>query len=398
MNLFGVEKEKYAAIFVCYLVSVLSLLTSVNVICTSIVGEGFKLDTIVVEGLFYLTMLAAFCTNGFKMNGHALVFLLFFICAGALTLAVNPETRDFIMGPYDLPFLQRYTPRFFIYCFSGFVISSCMDDIDYFFKIFEKFCYVTVILSLIAYYFSVNRKIELQYMTFSYNMLLQVTFLALRCIEKFDWKKFVCALAGIVVIFVAGCRGALICCFISILFYILAFKSENNAKKMIIILLTAAVVLLMFFKFDVFLEKVGRFLANNDINSRTVNMLAEGDFFEDSGRTDIQDKIFENFNFLGHGLYTDRVLTGSYAHNLLYELVYDFGIILGGGIFIWICYVIVAAFRRAETKNRTLICALMSTGFLKLFFSGSYLNQEPSLYILLGLCLIILKHKQEKVL
>lgn len=394
MNLFGLGKEKYAAIFVCYLVSVLSLLTTVNVICTSVIGAGFKLDTVAVEGLFYIIMIAAFFTNGFKMEGHVLVFLLCFIGAGALTLAINPDTRDFIMGPYDLPFIQRYTPRFFIYCFSGFVISSCLDDIDYFFKMFEKFSYITVILSLIAYYISVNEGVELQYMTFSYNMLLQVTFLALRCIEKFDWKKFVCALVGIVVIFVAGCRGAVICCFVSILFYILVFKSENNAKKIIMIFLMLAVVLLMFFKFDVFLERVGRFLADNNINSRTVNMLARGEFFEDSGRSNIQDKIIENFNFLGHGIYTDRVLTGSYAHNILYELVYDFGIILGGGLFIWICYVIIAAFRKADTKCRALICALLSTGFLKLFFSGSYLNQEPSLYILLGLCIITLKKKK----
>ena len=397
MKLFGLEKEQYAAVFLSYLLSALSLIMSANAICASIFGAGVAFDTMIVEGVFYFFLLATFATNGLKFTGSVVAFLMFFAGAAVISMAIEPETREYIMGPYNEPFLKQYTPRFFIYCFSGFVAASYLKDTEYFFKIFEKFSYLTVILGLISYYFSVSKGTDLQYMTFSYNMLLQVTFLALRCIEKFDIKKLICALLGLFVIFIAGCRGALVCCLLSILIYILSFKSKKSIRKVILIALAIGVVLLMFFNFEGFLNGVGKFLDKNDINSRTVYMLADGEFLEDSGRSDIQQQIINDLNLFGHGLYTDRLLVESYPHNLLYELMYHFGIVFGGGIFLLICWLFFSAFLKSRGDIRTLICALFSAGFMKFFFSSTYLNPEPALYILLGISIVILqKYKHER--
>lgn len=397
MKLFGLDKEKYAAVFLSFLLSVLSLTLSVGTIFEGAFGMRFAIGTLIVEILFYFFLIATFATNGLKFTGSVAVFLMFFTSAAIITMAIEPETREYIMGPYDQPFLQQYTPRFLLYCFSGFVATSYLKDTEYFFKIFEKFCYLTVILGIVCYCVSISKKIDLQYMTFSYNMLLQVTFLLLRCITKFDIKKLICGIVGLFIIFIAGCRGALICCLISMLIYILAFKSKKSIRKVILIALAIGVILLMFFNFDGFLQNVGSFLEKNNINSRTVTKITDGTFFISEGRDEITEQIIENFNLFGHGIYTDRILTGSYAHHLLYELIYDFGYVIGGGVFLWVCWLIFSAFFKANANNRTLLCALLSAGFMKFFFSSTYLNPEPALYVLLGLGLMILRKRKEEI-
>ena len=124
MKFFGLEKEKYAAIFIGYLLSVSSISLSVNIICFGVLGRSVSFDTIIVEGIFYILLLIAFLANSVRLNNRIIYFILFFVVAGVVSILMDPNTKSYIFGPYDVPIIQRYTPRFFLQCFTGFAAVS----------------------------------------------------------------------------------------------------------------------------------------------------------------------------------------------------------------------------------------------------------------------------------
>ncbi len=93
----------------------------------------------------------------------------------------------------------------------------------------------------------------------------------------------------------------------------------------------------------------------------------------------------EAITFLGKGLYGDRIVSDMYAHNILIELLVQYGFILGFLIIIIIIYIIGNGVFSINKRINNLSIIFISSGFLKLFITGSYLNQEPCFYILLGL-------------
>ena len=92
-------------------------------------------------------------------------------------------------------------------------------------------------------------------------------------------------------------------------------------------------------------------------------------------------------DLLGHGLWGDRViLNGRYPHNIIAEILIDYGWILGSGILILLICIILRGLHKANVLMSIVLCSLLSTGIVKLLLSGSFVNQEPAFYVLIGLC------------
>ena len=92
-----------------------------------------------------------------------------------------------------------------------------------------------------------------------------------------------------------------------------------------------------------------------------------------------------------------RILAnGFYAHNIFIEIFVHYGIIFGIVLTCILVSIILAGLFRTSRTKSVVTFTLLSAGFLKLLFSGSYLNQEPAFYALLGLCVSTLS-KQKKV-
>ena len=66
--------------------------------------------------------------------------------------------------------------------------------------------------------------------------------------------------------------------------------------------------------------------------------------------------------------------------------MFDFGILIGGIIFIVICLYVIGIFFAEEGVKRDLKLVLLSEGFVMLFFSGTYL-QSIFLFLFIGLLL-----------
>jgi O-antigen ligase len=133
------------------------------------------------------------------------------------------------------------------------------------------------------------------------------------------------------------------------------------------------------------------------LSVRIFDKLLAGEVTNSSGRDLIHEQLLtaiaEN-PFFGMGLCADRLVTGTYAHNLVIELYVEFGVIFGTVLFIAIIILLIKGVLCSPSEEATgLVLALSFACVLKLFFSGSYLD-ERLLFFLIGLCMSnIRRHK-----
>ena len=125
------------------------------------------------------------------------------------------------------------------------------------------------------------------------------------------------------------------------------------------------------------------------LSVRIFDKLLSGTASNVSSRDVIQAKLFDAIGvrlFDGYGLCGDRVIAGSYAHNIVIELWVEFGLLIGTMIFALIALTLLRGYLSAKTiECKGLIISLIFACFFKLFLSGSYLD-EKFLFLLLGLC------------
>ncbi|EOS25694.1 hypothetical protein C806_01821 [Lachnospiraceae bacterium 3-1] len=191
----------------------------------------------------------------------------------------------------------------------------------------------------------------------------------------------------------AGSRGSFLCIVISAILIVFLYGKKTNVK-----LATMLGVSVGGFAF-LFKNVIIDFLSEWMGNSRTLDLLKNGQLFNMSGRDSfyyhIKDTMFDNI-FSIKGFYADRLYLcnafkkpfspGTYAHNIVYEIVYDFGGL--GIIFLFFmlyftikCYMVVKRVDDKALKNLYIIS--VSYAFGQLFISSSYLI-APSFGILVA--------------
>ena len=396
MKLFSMEKDKYTSMALCLLMSLVSLATSLNGIAAGVLGTKFLIGTVIVYGAYFFFLIMSLVSNKFAIKNIVLGFIIFFAVVAAISLWCNPDIDKYIHGTATQTRFERPIFIFFAYTFSGFVLATYLNGYDLLCKYMERFSYAVIVTAFLYYFFFKDDELSKYYMTFSYNMLIHVVFITLLGIKEFKIGRFICACAGCILLLVAGCRGALVSYLMCVALYILTYSFNSVYKKMLVLLITASLIWLVYAYFEEIILFINKQLINMNITSRTIIKLIDEDFTGDSGRSLIQNSLLTNLNPLGHGFFADRIKTGSYAHNLVIEYIYTFGIVGGGILLAAVFITVLRGWMNTKDNNRILLIAFISAGIFKLMFSGSFLNQEPGFYALIGLCISFIKYNKKR--
>jgi hypothetical protein len=208
---------------------------------------------------------------------------------------------------------------------------------------------------------------------------------------------FAVAVLGTVCILMCGARGA---CLSLIAYFIIRAIAAVDIRRIHIkgaiefFLLILACALLVIY-YDEILTTVVKLLENAGINSRFIQKLQEGTLMKDYARAELTEAIWRGlqWNPLGFGLFGDRYVIGTfgygrytYSHNIVTELLCDFGIVVGTLLLVFVFWRIGKMI--FMLRNRTelgLLLALLPYGVFQLFFSSSYL-ENVAFFIVMGLC------------
>lgn len=380
------DKQKLYSWIIVYMLSFLAFLNLGNELL-NLIGIRVIWDTVLLYGLLVGLILIGIVLcikdyNRFKID--VFFVILFFLTFYSVSTLINPKNAVYLFTSW-MDYSTNPVYVIFLYSLPGYIFMRKLKQYDYLILYMKYFSYIVVCMSILVFLFS-RDSAAAQYMTFSYNMLTQLFFLIVYTPNKNRTVHYIIVACGIFVFLFGGARGATIALLIAgIMFYLLSHKLTSKTIG-VIFLTTICVGFFIIFKKQI-LVAISELLEIFSLNSRTFYMLLNGEILSDSNRLELYQIAWENIGILGKGFMGDRVILKSYPHNLFLEILVQFGWIVGLIIWCFICYCIIGGLFKKEKAEFVFICLLIPCGFIKLMMTGSYLNQEPAFYILMGLCI-----------
>ena len=226
-------------------------------------------------------------------------------------------------------------------CFLPFIFWTIVRDFECLKRKMVKTAEIIAVLSLIVLLLSVGVvNLGFQFslgkysMGFGYSCLVPWLFIMMEFMQKPTFKQGVFAIVIFMAVMSLGSRGPLVGMFAFVIIAFVKINHENKKDVRIAIGFLAGIIFLLFSN-SIFIW-LYNYLYGIGINSRTLALLSY-DIGHKSGR----DKIYAFFlkeifshPFAIHGINGEQALGYNYPHNMVLELLYQFGIVFGGLIIV----------------------------------------------------------------
>lgn len=259
--------------------------------------------------------------------------------------------------------------RFIFVCITICLISQNMElSYDFFKKLKKDFNKVLFMLFFIDILFTLNliEKSKNYSMGISYSLLF---YLATYSICKKSKKKidYFELFYMFLFIFRYGSRGAILTYIVLIFFYKLNTLYFNKKYKMLFLYTIFSIGgYYTFFKTNL-VGLIFQKIASLGIKSRTIILLQHKGIHL-SGRGEVYKNVYnsiKNSPFSIKGVFSDFFVTGidSYSHNIVLELLYQFGVICGGFLILILLFLFLSSvFRKQKSiqDNFIFIFAIIS--------------------------------------
>ena len=235
----------------------------------------------------------------------------------------------------------------FIYGLTGFILMQMVEDYAVFFKTLRLIGYGVVIYSTVIVLYG---SIGTGYMGFSYAILLYVIALLYSGLFQKNNLSLLFGIVGTIVNISGGTRGSLL----SLFALLLAFLLFSKRWKLVVLFLCLSAIFTL--NFSRILQYASEIMRVMGFNSRIVGAIlgTEMSSLSDAnGRISILNVSLElirknwlfGYGFLGERAYINSRIwwftTNGYAHNLVIEILLQFGIIVGSALLFMFVYKIV---------------------------------------------------------
>ena len=391
-------REKSIMFSLCALIFLPSINNFINSTMQQFLGIEIGILTPVVY--IFMAFLSVFVLYRYTLSQKKFfVILFFFLISVIISYILYPEIRDII---YNSPVDLVYSPvnKLMFYCIPALGGITCLSDYNELFRKMRVWGLITIGIGSISYVLvSFIAGEVVQYMVFSYFMLVPICVCYEYARIEDSVLDLIFAIIGTVCILMCGARGT---CIALILYFIVRGFGINIRKVrtksvinfiMLIVSLTA-----VFLFYDDLLMLISSFLDSIGVDSRFITKLAEGVLLDDNGRNKLSIAIWKGLmdNPLGYGIFGDRYVTGAfgsgrytYSHSIISELLCDFGLVLGLVLLIVIFWrILKTVFYSEDDRERGLLLSLLPYGLFQLFFSSSCFENIP-FFIILGLCFFV---------
>lgn len=387
-------------VFLALTISLIILLPGLNYYLNNIALQSGKTLVPISVLLYGLLIVLELISIGIVIskgviNRAALIVSITGVFLTFLSYALFNNTIGTTLITPDFNPMYSEAIYFVLFCLPALVICSSISDWNYVFKPLSILSPIVVVTGFYAFYlqgFTTFGEGKMDYMSLSYYILTGSCFCFYYFIDKKRILYGVLALVGLFVVMAAGCRGAIMCylTFVFLAIYRQISISKSSIKN--IALVSVVILLISFFS----LSALTNWFDDLGISSRAVDMLNEGTFLEDNSRDNIRKAVWMGIieNPFGYGLFGDRHITAEYyaygveySHNIIYELLADFGF-LGFTLILFFLFSGTVKFYKKFKNDLVWVVFLLMVpeGLLELLFSGSYLLDVKT-WILLALLL-----------
>ena len=275
--------------------------------------------------------------------------------------------------------IQTYT-YMIIFAMIPIFLFARIEKIEKFFTVYSFFSVIIALLFILDPF--QEYKYSGDYMGFGYSVMM-LAYIGLYILirnKKSICLKILWIIVSIEILIFAN-KGAIFSIVLFTLLYEILIK-KNTLKNILIIIIGC----ILFVSSNFIIEVIYELTIDNGINSysiKTLYQMSNKTSTGLSGREDIWKKAISELDehiLLGNGAgYYRTTNNGSYSHNLVFDILIEYGII----IFIILSIIIlkgILKLKKAEGENRLVGLIFLSMWFPKLFFS-SYFQSEIGLWL-----------------
>ena len=333
--------------------------------------------TMIIYGISFVVII----TLGRRLiNARNILALLvvYFICL--LNITLFPESQQYF-GIAQYLILLYFLPL-------GFIVFRTIKSWDNFIPILFLFTPFAIIMGIYVLIFAHLAESEdtFTYMEFSYALLPFVC----ASYAYYNIKKHIVGLLlyfiGLIEMLSFGCRGAVISAIV-LAISMTILNSKRNKWSLVFLFSLIFFVAINISSIISYLSGLSLFEDSYVLN-RAINETV----FDVGTREHIYSNCVKRLLSMGgeiSGLFGDRPYCGSvYPHNIVYEILMQWGWILGALLLLYFASLFIKAFTHNDTSRFItlyFICAIL----LRFFVSGSYLNS--GLFWIMIVCIQSLK-------
>ena len=305
---------------------------------------------------------------------------------------------NFTFYPENTEFLTDRTYSFLCLALPVYFVGRLIDieQVEKGLTTISKLCIYIFALYYLFYIGGVtNADSDMDYnMSASYKILPHVLIVLWQTMKRISLFNIITALLGILMIFSFGTRGPLVCCISFVLIYILFIGKFRHPILLKTIIVSIGILFLTLL--NPIMLGIQYLLTSIGMSTRITDFYFEATLDVSDARDYIHATLHnvmqsENY-FFGHGILSSYNYVDTYPHNLYLELVFSFGYVPGIVIFLSLLLLFVVAYRKYHNTNiRSFLCVLMCASVIKLFMSGSFLD-ESLLFFLIGYCVNVISN------
>ena len=237
----------------------------------------------------------------------------------------------------------------------------------------------------------VDKAVYAYNMHFSYIVLIALCFHTLNLFYNKKKIDIIFVLLDIVLILAFGSRGPMLCYVLFIMMFVF-FGKQRRAIKVLVGVFASLISIY----FSRIMSKIEELMQLLNIHSRTISLLVTNPQYV-SGRDVITQNTFSLISqspIVGYGLAGEYKYLKEYPHNLILDVVVNWGIIIGGLFLCALFYIVIMGLLCSKDKIRLLLIVFVAYGLVALLFSGTYISWD-GFYILIGLSLGTIRNKRE---
>ena len=224
----------------------------------------------------------------------------------------------------------------------------------------------------------------------AYMLLPSVLYLLWMFFERLNYIDLIFFLIGFFLECSMGTRGPFVCILFFAAVYLLFFKKYKHPVRMRLLIVIGSLLLLSL-STPIANMMVG-LLSLAGKSTRIFDLMLDDSLinYENSnGRDILQGFLLQKLNRNngeGFGLLADRLEVG-FAHNILVELWYDYGYVLGSIIVgAYLLLIVILLIKAKQAYTRIFVMLFFTASFIKLLFSSSFIV-DGYFFFLIGLCI-----------
>lgn len=223
------------------------------------------------------------------------------------------------------------------------------------------------------------------YMNFSYVFLPFMGFAIYSAVNNKEASRaWLVVCADFIIMLMFGARSPVF--FSVVLVLVLILFNESSKRKTVLIFFCIAAASAVYFNSEAIIDAMNS--SSLFENSYFLKNLQNGTLFKSSGRDAIYAACREYISTMElevNGLFYDRIILngiGVYPHNIVYEILIQFGKLFGTAILVILTVFILKTFFSADKMGKKLLFMFFVTLMGRFFVSGSYV-QEFRFYVFL---------------